>query len=232
MLNQSCYFLAEETASKNEWFGKRYCMSSNNANCSQNGKNFQAGEGGFGVVYCAKMRGTDVAVKMMKYTPFLDMEADIEDFKQEAYLMTCLRHPNVVLTLGLVLTSFAEADEHIASHLGPDLAYRSGNGGTGVVGAATQKTLCIITEWCENGSLWDVLQGDQGDAHRRAAETEAKQQGEDDDLRVPKKSSSGGGGAGGEVLEDMLAEQVMKAMKHHPLRRFSRVIGCALDAAR
>jgi serine/threonine protein kinase len=58
----------------------------------------QMGAGGYGVVYKAKWRGTEVAVKTMVSK---DITKEHErSFKEEVLVMTALRHPNVVLFMG------------------------------------------------------------------------------------------------------------------------------------
>ena len=60
------------------------------------------GEGTYGVVYKGVWRGGAVAVKMIRPNVLLGMGFnEIELFKQEAYLMSRLRHPNIVLIMGI-----------------------------------------------------------------------------------------------------------------------------------
>ena len=63
------------------------------------------GEGGFGEVYCAKWRGTTVAVKILKHkgdSYFTPDEAS--RFSKEVSILRALNHPNLVLFLGACLT--------------------------------------------------------------------------------------------------------------------------------
>ena len=185
----------------------------------------KAGEGGYGIVYQAAFRGTDVAVKMMKWMPFITMDDDLHSFREEAYLMTCLRHPNVVLTLGLCLTTFAEMDSLLRDAVGhsslrdtgveyddddDDDAQDDATGGK-------RGTLCIVTEWCENGSLWDVLQTPSTTVDQPYRATARPT-----DLATPPPNDR-------DVMD---VEWVRLAMLSHPMRDFGRILRCALDAAR
>ncbi|KNC54114.1 TKL protein kinase [Thecamonas trahens ATCC 50062] len=80
------------------------------------------GEGSFGKVFLAKLRGLDVAAKFLteQYT-----EDVLVDFRKETELMSEMDHPNLVFLIGT-------ADE--------------------------PPKLCIVTEYCAHGSLFDVLQ--------------------------------------------------------------------------
>jgi serine/threonine protein kinase len=54
------------------------------------------GMGGYGEVYRAKWRGTEVAVKLV--APGMAVTKEMQkNFADEVYVMTTLRHPNVVL---------------------------------------------------------------------------------------------------------------------------------------
>ena len=61
----------------------------------------QVGEGSFGVVYKAVFRGASVAVKKMRPQFSQLTPRDIEEFNKEAYMMSRLRHPNIVLVMGI-----------------------------------------------------------------------------------------------------------------------------------
>jgi serine/threonine protein kinase len=60
------------------------------------------GTGGFAEVFRGEYRGTNVAVKRLLTKPGSDSEKAIQDFKAEVGFMTRLRHPNIVLFMGLV----------------------------------------------------------------------------------------------------------------------------------
>jgi hypothetical protein len=63
----------------------------------------KVGEGSFGVVHKATFRGASVAVKQMR-SMFLELtEKEIDEFRKEAYVMSRLRHPNIVLVMGISL---------------------------------------------------------------------------------------------------------------------------------
>ncbi len=55
----------------------------------------QIDEGGFGIVYKASWKGTEVAVKVLSEVDITP--AHLRDFREETRVMSCLRHPNVVL---------------------------------------------------------------------------------------------------------------------------------------
>ena len=64
------------------------------------------GEGGFGEVYCAKWRGTTVAVKVLKHkgdSSFFTPD-EASRFSKEVSILRALNHPNLVLFLGACLT--------------------------------------------------------------------------------------------------------------------------------
>ena len=103
----------------------------------------QVGSGAFGVVYKGTWRKTDCAIKMVRRQPWrhrksggsgpaeFDFSADeLDMMRSEALLMTQLKHPNIVLTMGI--------------------AFRN-------VDTTGQSMVCIITEYAARGSLADVL---------------------------------------------------------------------------
>ncbi|KAG2386314.1 hypothetical protein C9374_002760 [Naegleria lovaniensis] len=59
------------------------------------------GEGGQGVVYKARWRNADVALKSIKID---DSDLDSNEFENEASLLSSIRHPNVVTFFGVCLT--------------------------------------------------------------------------------------------------------------------------------
>jgi len=59
----------------------------------------QIGAGGYGVVYRAQWRTTEVAVKMLKH----DLATEKLVFLKESALMFKLRHPNIVCIMGIVI---------------------------------------------------------------------------------------------------------------------------------
>jgi serine/threonine protein kinase len=98
------------------------------------------GNGAMGVVYRAKWRETDVAVKRLKRSGAANREQLLADFRREVALLKQLRHPHVVLFLGWLLSSSS------------DLADGGGGGGGSEGGAA----LCFLTELCWT-SLYRLL---------------------------------------------------------------------------
>ena len=88
-----------------------------------------------GIVYRAKWRETDVAVKRLKRSHEGD-DSDLQmqgDFVREVALLKRLRHPHVVLFMGWFLSS--------SSYLAAD---------------AQQSSLCFVTELCWT-SLYHLL---------------------------------------------------------------------------
>eukprot|EP00026_Physarum_polycephalum_P000640 Phypoly_transcript_00641.p1 GENE.Phypoly_transcript_00641~~Phypoly_transcript_00641.p1 ORF type:complete len:1297 (+),score=194.44 Phypoly_transcript_00641:293-4183(+) len=61
----------------------------------------ELGEGSFGKVYRGVYKGADVAVKKLKQQKMSRQQLD--EFAQEAAVMTGLRHPNIVLFMGVCL---------------------------------------------------------------------------------------------------------------------------------
>ncbi|XP_041828739.1 mitogen-activated protein kinase kinase kinase 9 isoform X2 [Melanotaenia boesemani] len=61
------------------------------------------GVGGFGKVYRAVWRGTEVAVKAARRDPDEDAEQTLESVRQEAKLFAMLNHPNIMALLGVCL---------------------------------------------------------------------------------------------------------------------------------
>jgi len=58
------------------------------------------GAGSFGVVYLCKYAGTEVAVKKIN-AEHTTRENLLEDFEHEVNMLKCMRHPNVVLFMGI-----------------------------------------------------------------------------------------------------------------------------------
>ncbi|CAM9809928.1 unnamed protein product, partial [Phaeothamnion confervicola] len=111
------------------------------------------GGGAVGAVFRASWRGAAVAVKMVRLPFHADAataEAELERLKREAYLMSRLRHPNIVMMLAI---SFAQTP------LLSGVAVVGGSAGYGAAGGSggRGRALCIITEFMARGSLEDVI---------------------------------------------------------------------------
>ena len=59
------------------------------------------GHSSFGIVQEATLNGTKVAVKTVKLNPKMNTDDEISAFKKEAELNSKLRHPNIVLFMGI-----------------------------------------------------------------------------------------------------------------------------------
>jgi serine/threonine protein kinase len=113
------------------------------------------GEGSYGIVYKATFRGAQVAVKQMRSPLFVDLtQKDIEEFRKEAYMMSRLRHPNIVLVMGISLIDIEPIRKRISS-----VSERTESSGSSKSKKESKRTVCIITEYLEQGSLADILYG-------------------------------------------------------------------------
>ncbi|CAM9283681.1 unnamed protein product [Chrysoparadoxa australica] len=124
------------------------------------------GDGTAGVVYKGVWRGAPVAVKMIR-RPFWEQltEQDMEGFKREAYLMSRLRHPNIVLIMGVSFAAMPvegeagkkpEEDDSESARRTLQARQRLQDLGFPEEEGQGIKTLCIITEFLSQGSL-DVV---------------------------------------------------------------------------
>lgn len=113
------------------------------------------GEGSYGVVYKATFRGAQVAVKQMRSPLFIDLtQNDIDEFRKEAYMMSRLRHPNIVLVMGISLVDIEPVRRRISS-----TAERADSSNSAKSKKESKRTVCIITEYLQQGSLADILYG-------------------------------------------------------------------------
>ena len=108
----------------------------------------EVGKGTFGVVYKGAFRGAAVAVKMIR--AFGMVSADIENFKREAYLMSRLRHPNIVLIMGIAMKGEYEGRSE-------SLASRNSSDDECMERPSTVESLYILSEYMERGSLADIM---------------------------------------------------------------------------
>jgi serine/threonine protein kinase len=116
---------------------------------------YKIGEGSFGVVYKAVFRGAQVAVKKMRSPLFMELtQNDIEEFRKEAYMMSRLRHPNIVLVMGISLVDQDPVKLPTTSVDGLASPMNKNN-----KDVKMKKIVCIITEYLEKGSLADILYG-------------------------------------------------------------------------
>ncbi|CAN0183901.1 unnamed protein product, partial [Ectocarpus sp. 12 AP-2014] len=118
------------------------------------------GSGAAGTVWRGSWRGAAVAVKVIRRPFHRAMElagGDLETFKREAYLMTRLRHPNIVLIMGVAfappghrITLDGDGTASMSVSRRRELGFED-------LGTSTQGSLCIVTELLSRGSLEDVI---------------------------------------------------------------------------
>jgi serine/threonine protein kinase len=122
----------------------------------------KVGEGSFGVVHKATFRGAQVAVKQMR-SMFLEItDKEIEEFRKEAYMMSRLRHPNIVLVMGITLVDMEPVQPKsrtLNSVMDSEIPGNNDKDKDKKKPPKPQKTVCIITEFLEQGSLSDILYG-------------------------------------------------------------------------
>lgn len=138
------------------------------------------GEGGFGEVFKATFRSETVAVKRIRQPAFLKLtEKDIDGFRREAYIMSKLRHPNIVIVMGVSFVKYEEPEVCTGLQV-DDMYFRSQGPGTSaldnsastnpfhfpdvprhtfVANPEVTTAVCIITEYLSRGSLSDILYG-------------------------------------------------------------------------
>ena len=106
----------------------------------------QIGEGSVGVVYKAVYRSAAVALKLIKTPQYMELdEQELERFRAEAYLMSRLRHPNIVMIMGI--TVFDSQRHSIPASAGTfEAGFR-----------LSDNTIGILSEYLNCGSLADVL---------------------------------------------------------------------------
>eukprot|EP00520_Triparma_pacifica_P008612 CAMPEP_0118649434 /NCGR_PEP_ID=MMETSP0785-20121206/9702_1 /TAXON_ID=91992 /ORGANISM="Bolidomonas pacifica, Strain CCMP 1866" /LENGTH=1849 /DNA_ID=CAMNT_0006541723 /DNA_START=454 /DNA_END=6003 /DNA_ORIENTATION=- len=107
----------------------------------------EIGSGTYGVVYKGTFRGSAVAVKMVR--AFGMGDAEIENFKKEAYLMSKLRHPNIVLIMGIAMKNPTSARTFSTS---------SRSSYDDMERPSSVESLYILSEYMERGSLADVIE--------------------------------------------------------------------------
>jgi serine/threonine protein kinase len=74
----------------------------------------EVGKGAFGVIYRANWRGYDVAVKTMMHAQNDDMrEKAFNEFRREVYVMSGMKHTNLVNLLGFCVDPFALVMEFV-----------------------------------------------------------------------------------------------------------------------
>ena len=129
----------------------------------------KVGEGSFGVVYRGLYRGATIAVKRLRVPLHMEMtQRDLDEFKKEVYIMSRLRHPNIVLVMGFSLvdmkTGYSSAFTLDAFNpMSNRSTYNNNRNKSNTdpldLDAVTGKTVCMLSEYLEQGSLADILYG-------------------------------------------------------------------------
>ncbi|XP_068304199.1 U-box domain-containing protein 35-like [Pyrus communis] len=84
---------------------------------------FKIGEGGYGPVYRGELDHTPVAIKVLRP----DAAQGQSQFKQEVEILSCIRHPNMVLLLGACPEYGCLVYEYMANGSLEDRLFRRGN---------------------------------------------------------------------------------------------------------
>lgn len=119
------------------------------------------GEGAFGVVYVGDYKGTQVAIKKLNIPLYLSGSSDDEltKFKEEAYTMSKIRHPNIVLCMGVALETMNSERRSESTTAQVKAALED----VGILGerapSVTQQKILIVTEYLRKGGLDTLLYG-------------------------------------------------------------------------
>lgn len=167
-----------------------------------------------GVVYRARFRSARVAVKLIKTPEFMEMdEEEIERFRAEAYLMSRLRHPNLVLIMGV--TQYVAEKHKIPEGINGIMpGFKVGD-----------KTIGIISEYLNRGSLDSVLYGERAQIQKRESLGDGSVQ---SDQKFPTASW---GGEGGDSSRQSRSYSI-DSMDTHTTWSYEIILSCALQAAR
>ena len=113
------------------------------------------GDGAYGSVYLA-IRRTDHAQLALKVIPCKD-EAEAKDSMREYTMCQAVQgHPNVVRVFD-VFFDVPDRDSHIARSAPGGHGRNDVLKGLGIAAPAAEKYLIIVSEYCEEGTLFDVL---------------------------------------------------------------------------
>ncbi|URD93539.1 U-box domain-containing protein [Musa troglodytarum] len=102
---------------------RRYTIDEIEAATDRFAKNRKIGEGGYGPVFRCYLDHTDVAVKVLRP----DAAQGRSQFQQEVEILSCIRHPNMVLLLGACPEYCCLVYEYMANGSLEDRLFRRGN---------------------------------------------------------------------------------------------------------
>ncbi|KAJ8500012.1 hypothetical protein OPV22_010564 [Ensete ventricosum] len=102
---------------------RKYTIDEIEAATDRFAKNRKIGEGGYGPVFRCYLDHTDVAVKVLRP----DAAHGMSQFQQEVEILSCIRHPNMVLLLGACPEYGCLVYEHMANGSLEDRLFRREN---------------------------------------------------------------------------------------------------------
>ncbi|THU58348.1 hypothetical protein C4D60_Mb03t13290 [Musa balbisiana] len=102
---------------------RKYTIDEIEAATDRFAKNRKIGEGGYGPVFRCYLDHTDVAVKILRP----DAAQGRSQFQQEVEILSCIRHPNMVLLLGACPEYGCLVYEYMANGSLEDRLFRRGN---------------------------------------------------------------------------------------------------------
>ncbi|KAK7251468.1 hypothetical protein RIF29_34699 [Crotalaria pallida] len=102
---------------------RRYSIEEIKEATSNFALSLKIGEGGYGPVYRCELDHTPVAIKMLK----ADATQGRSQFQQEVEVLSCMRHPNMVLLLGACPEYGCLVYEYMANGSLDDCLFRRGN---------------------------------------------------------------------------------------------------------
>ncbi|XP_057989883.1 U-box domain-containing protein 52 [Hevea brasiliensis] len=119
---------SEETKARESWVPsdlryRRYTIEEIETATKDFSDSLKIGEGGYGPVYRCYLDHTEVAVKVLR----ADAAQGKSQFQQEVEVLSCIRHPNMVLLLGACPEYGCLVYEHMANGSLDDRLFRRGN---------------------------------------------------------------------------------------------------------
>ncbi|KAK9131251.1 hypothetical protein Sjap_011738 [Stephania japonica] len=108
---------------RTELMYRKYTIEEIAAATDKFSKSLKIGEGGYGPVYSAILHHTPVAIKILRP----DTAQGMRQFKQEIEVLSCIRHPNMVLLLGACPEYGCLVYEYMDNGSLDDRLFRRGN---------------------------------------------------------------------------------------------------------